>query len=236
MQREPDQCGEVSEFCIARTCSKECPVYRNFATLHCRSTEVGLRATDLVSGLLGTAEKFTESWTWTLHLPPSAEIHIEITHKNMHRDSSARLVAYCGSRSLKSAPTRAQHTRPWASSKVISDGIKGLAKQAYRCSERECQAEPTQQESSEQQGFQGGPCSENAGRVRSCCESSRSAKAASSSRNKPSTGWDAARCQPRVLSSCGSTRIFSMEQAVPGREFKANGGQRVAGSLQWQQL
>ena len=69
------------------------------------------------------------------------------------------------------------------------------------------------------------------------CDSSKEVEEAPSSRNKfrwqkPSTAWGTARCQPRVLSSCGSS---SMEHVVPGVQ-KTNGGQRVGGSLQRQLL
>ena len=54
------------------------------------------------------------------------------------------------------------------------------------------------------------------------CESSRAAEEASSSRNKvcwqkPSTAWDAARCQPRVLSSCGSHRPRVVSISAPDK-------------------
>ena len=79
------------------------------------------------------------------------------------------------------------------------------------------------------------------------CESSNAAEEASSSRNKarwqkPSTAWDAARCQPRVsvvklwLVSNERTGHLSKEQVVPGRGFKANGEQQLASSLKWQRL
>ena len=76
------------------------------------------------------------------------------------------------------------------------------------------------------------------------CESSRAAEEASSSRNK--ARWQVNGLGRGTLPATSvvrlwfvsneRTRHFSMEQVVPGRGFKPNGGQRVAGSLKWQRL
>ncbi|OLP78615.1 hypothetical protein AK812_SmicGene41196 [Symbiodinium microadriaticum] len=98
-------------------------------------------------------------------------------------------------------------------SKVISEGTMWLATPASRCSEWEWQA----------QGGGGGIHFPQKGSLAEAIDGGRGTLPATSVVNLG-----------LVLDE--RTRLFSMEQVVPGRVFKSNGGQRVAGNLRWQCL
>ena len=150
--------------------------------------------------------------------------NIEITHQGVHRESSARLPAYSGRRPLNWAPTRAQHTRPWARGKVISEGIMRLATPhlaAVRRSRRNRRARNS-----------GGSrlSSGEVGRaVKTRAAYGPASRAGRRRRHRvlASTAWDAARCQPRVLSSCGSPWTSGRGSSPWSASCQQDGGSKL---------
>eukprot|EP00439_Symbiodinium_sp_Y106_P029345 s383_g3.t1 len=149
--------------------------------------------------------------------------NIEITHQGVHRESSARLPAYSGRRPLNWAPTRAQHTRPWARGKVISEGIMRLATPhlaAVRRSRRNRRARNSGG-SRLSSGEVGRAVKTRA--AYGACKSSRAAEEASSSRvdGLGRGTLPATRAVKLWLALDERARLFSVERVVPaGRRFK----------------